>query len=56
MLNANTWWKEIFSGELSVGINEQKVHQIQDESFLFYSASNEHLLFNESAEDEHQHA
>ena len=56
MLNPNSWWKEIFSGELSIGLNEQKVHQIHDESFLFYSDSNEHILLKESAEDEsHQH-
>lgn len=37
MLTIETWWTEIFAGNLAVGLNENKIHQLQDESFLYYS-------------------
>ena len=37
MLTIETWWTEIFSGNLAIGLNESKIHQLQDESFLYYS-------------------
>lgn len=37
MLTMETWWKDIFSGNLAIGLNESKVHQLHDESFLYYS-------------------
>ncbi len=37
MLTVETWWKDIFSGDLAIGLNENKVHQLHDESFLYYS-------------------
>ena len=39
MLTMETWWEDIFSGNLAIGINENKIHQLQDESFLYYSNS-----------------
>ncbi|MBD8026644.1 hypothetical protein H9636_08240 [Ureibacillus sp. Re31] len=35
MISTDTWWEKIFSGPLSIGLNEEKVHQLEDESFLF---------------------
>ncbi|MFP3918317.1 hypothetical protein U5N28_10960 [Lysinibacillus telephonicus] len=35
MISTHTWWEAIFSGPLSIGLNEEKVHQLEDESFLF---------------------
>ena len=37
MLTMETWWKDIFSGNLAIGLNENKIHQLHDESFLYYS-------------------
>ncbi|WP_332649631.1 hypothetical protein [Lysinibacillus sp. 54212] len=36
MIITETWWETIFSGVLAIGINEQKVYQLEDESFLYY--------------------
>lgn len=36
MIITDTWWETIFSGVLAIGINEQKMVQLEDESFLFY--------------------
>ena len=35
MITTETWWEEIFSGPLSIGLNEQKMSQLEDESFLY---------------------
>lgn len=47
MISTKYWWEEIFSGPLAIGINEEKIHQLEDESFLYFK---EHL----PQEDEHQ--
>ena len=36
MMITETWWGEIFSGPLSIGLNEQKIQQLEDESFLYF--------------------
>ena len=35
MMTATNWWETIFSGNLKIGINEQKTYQLEDESFLY---------------------
>ncbi|MFY3790474.1 hypothetical protein ACOQFO_01950 [Ureibacillus sp. MALMAid1270] len=35
MISTDNWWEQIFSGPLSIGLNEEKVHLLEDESFLF---------------------
>lgn len=40
MLVLETWWKEIFTGALAIGINESKLHQLSDESFLYLTENN----------------
>ena len=37
MMMTETWWESIFSGALAHGINEEKVHLLQDEAFLYLS-------------------
>ncbi len=37
MLTMETWWEDIFSGPLSIGLNESKIYELRDESFLFFS-------------------
>lgn len=36
MITTETWWEDIFSGPLSIGLNEQKTYQLDDESFLYF--------------------
>lgn len=35
MVTMNSWWKDIFSGALAIGINERNLDKLQDESFLY---------------------
>ena len=37
MLVTETWWEDIFSGALAIGLNEQKIRQLEDESFLYFN-------------------
>lgn len=37
MMMTETWWESIFSGALAHGINEEKMHLLQDEAFLYLS-------------------
>ncbi|MCM3386565.1 hypothetical protein LG296_05315 [Ureibacillus chungkukjangi] len=43
MISTDTWWEKIFSGPLSVGLNEERLHQLKDESFLFLKEDEEEL-------------
>ncbi|WP_176400036.1 hypothetical protein [Ureibacillus sinduriensis] len=43
MISTDTWWEKIFSGPLSIGLNEEKLHQLKDESFLFLKEDGEEL-------------
>lgn len=35
MITTNTWWESIFSGPLAHGINEEKLHLLENENFLY---------------------
>ena len=43
MISTETWWEKIFSGPLSIGLNGERVHQLEDESFLFLKQEEEEL-------------
>jgi len=52
MISTENWWEQIFSGPLAIGINEEKVHQLEDESFLFLSEDELPQLNNDENEFE----
>lgn len=35
MISTETWWETLFTGALSIGINEEKIHLLEDEAFLY---------------------
>lgn len=37
MIVTETWWEEIFSGPLSIGLNVQNMIKLEDESFLYFN-------------------
>ncbi|WP_210469575.1 hypothetical protein [Sporosarcina sp. 6E9] len=46
MTATETWWEEIFEGNLSLGINKERLSELEDENFLYFSEeeeSTEHL-------------
>ncbi len=36
MNEQTNWWEPIFTGELEVGVNKEKLESITEESFLYY--------------------
>ena len=37
MMKTETWWETIFSGVLEIGINKDKLVELADESFLYFT-------------------
>lgn len=36
MTTTETWWEEIFEGKLSLGINKERLTELEDENFLYF--------------------
>ena len=36
MSKQSNWWEPIFSGELEVGLNKEKLEEIDQETFLYF--------------------
>lgn len=36
MQQTNFWWKTLFKGHLAPGLNEEKMDELSDESFLYF--------------------
>ncbi|EPD52033.1 hypothetical protein MHH33_12575 [Paenisporosarcina sp. FSL H8-0542] len=37
MLKTETWWEPIFSGNLSLGINKERLAELEEESFIYFN-------------------
>jgi hypothetical protein len=37
MNNQPNWWEPIFSGELEIGLNKEKLDDIEQEAFLYFN-------------------
>lgn len=38
MTTTGTWWEEIFEGNLSLGINKERLNELEEENFLYFEA------------------
>ncbi len=36
MTTTETWWEEIFEGHLSLGINKERMTELEEENFLYF--------------------
>lgn len=36
-----TWWENLFEGNLSPGINEERLSELEDETFLYFKTDSE---------------
>lgn len=41
MLKTETWWEPIFSGKLSLGINKERLSELEEESFIYFNDTEE---------------
>ncbi|WP_179135763.1 hypothetical protein [Planomicrobium okeanokoites] len=43
-MNENTnWWEPVFSGELEIGLNKEKLENVEEEAFLYYGQHNQEM-------------
>ncbi|MDW0115922.1 hypothetical protein QTL97_03060 [Sporosarcina thermotolerans] len=49
MTTTDTWWETIFEGNLSLGLNKERISDLNDENFLFFDDRFEQ-------ENEHTHS
>lgn len=36
MTTTETWWEDIFEGNLALGINKERLAELEDENFLYF--------------------
>jgi hypothetical protein len=41
MLKTENWWDPIFSGNLSLGINKERLTELEEESFIYFNDTEE---------------
>lgn len=39
MTTTETWWEEIFEGNLSLGINKERLAELEEENFLYFEVA-----------------
>lgn len=43
MDDKKNWWEPVFSGELEIGINKEKIQDLEAEAFLYHQQSNQEM-------------
>ncbi|MCG7342679.1 hypothetical protein MHZ92_00965 [Sporosarcina sp. ACRSL] len=41
MTTTDTWWETIFEGNLSLGLNKERISDLDNETFLYFNDENE---------------
>ncbi|SDM47273.1 hypothetical protein SAMN05518871_101313 [Psychrobacillus sp. OK028] len=36
MTETETWWEPIFTGAIALGLNKERMNEIEEESFLYF--------------------
>lgn len=37
MKENTNWWEPVFSGQLEIGLNKEKLENVEEEAFLYYN-------------------
>ncbi|MCM3610631.1 hypothetical protein M4S82_05160 [Planococcus sp. MERTA32b] len=37
------WWEPVFSGELEIGLNKEKLENVDEEALLYYGQNNQEM-------------
>ncbi|MBD7983337.1 hypothetical protein H9649_01995 [Sporosarcina sp. Sa2YVA2] len=48
MTTTETWWETIFEGNLSLGLNKERISDLEDETFLYYGEFEHHTDPNQA--------
>lgn len=41
MTKKELWWEDIFSGNLQLGFNKNRIAELEEESFIYFKERNE---------------
>ena len=47
MVKTEIWWEPIFSGNLSLGINKERLNELEEESFIYLNTTTEDVEIKE---------
>lgn len=37
MTETETWWEPIFTGAIALGLNKERMNELEEESFLYFT-------------------
>lgn len=43
MDETKNWWEPVFTGELEIGLNKEKLQDVEEEAFLYYGQPNQEM-------------
>ncbi|WP_179860944.1 hypothetical protein [Bhargavaea cecembensis] len=43
MMKQENWWDEMFTGNLELGINKERLAELEQENFLYFSEEQENV-------------
>lgn len=46
MIETETWWETIFTGAFAMGINKERLSELDEESFLYFKEDQEEMESN----------
>ena len=46
MTQTETWWEPIFQGTMALGLNKNRINELEEESFLYFQPVEEELETN----------
>ncbi|WP_342525986.1 hypothetical protein MKY84_10680 [Chryseomicrobium sp. FSL W7-1435] len=41
MNETRNWWEEVFTGPISLGLNKEKMAELEEEQFIYFAATQE---------------
>ncbi len=43
MNDKTNWWEPVFTGELEIGLNKDKLEDFEEEAFLYFAQQNQDM-------------
>lgn len=46
MTETETWWEPIFKGAIALGLNKERLNELEEESFLYFTEEKQEMENN----------
>lgn len=46
MTETETWWEPIFKGPIALGLNKERINELEEESFLYFTEEQQEIENN----------